>query len=275
MTCLILLVCLWGLLSFLYSLINSNPWLWFLWVPLGLITTVILFVFWIYCIILPMFGKMNPNNKFKVFYTVHITKFVNFICGVKVKVEGKENLTNEQKVLYVSNHKSQLDPIIIYEALGCKGPSVAAKSDLWAVKPLIPFFKAFKIIKINRSSDREAAKSILDGIKYMKEGNGVIIFAEGGIKTREVEQMVSIKPGAYKLAQKSEAVIQPMAILGASQICKHKWYHPFVKVTVKILPAIPYEEYKDLNTHEIAYKVLEVVNENYKHERKFDIEEEN
>ena len=63
------------------------------------------------------------------------------------------------------------------------------------------------MLKINRSSDRDAAKSIVEGIKFMKEGNGIILFPEGGIKTREVEQMVSIKPGAYKLATKSEAII--------------------------------------------------------------------
>lgn len=275
MACLLTILVVWALTTFGYSFIDSNPWLWFLWVPLGLITTILLFVFWIYCIILPIFYRINPNNKFKIFYTVHIMKFINLLGGVRVKVEGKENLTKEKKVLYVSNHKSQLDPMIIYEAMGNKGPSVAAKSDLWKVKPLVPFLKSFRILKINRSSDREAAKSIVEGIKFMKEGNGVLIFTEGGIKTREVEQMVSIKPGAYKLALKSEAVIQPMAIFGASKICKHKWYHPFITVTVRILPAIPYEEYKDLTTHELAWKVLNIVNANFEHEGKYGVEEEN
>ena len=275
MACFILLVLLWGGISFLYSLIDSNPWLWFLWVPLGLITTFILFVFWIYCIALPIIGKVNPNNKLKIFYSVHFVKFVNFICGVKVKVEGKENLTKEHKVLYVANHKSNIDPCIMYEAMGNKGPGAASKSELWKIKPLLPLMKAFHLLKINRSNDREAAKSILEGIKFMKEGNGIILFPEGGIKTREVEQMVSIKPGAYKLAVKSEAIIQPMAIIGASKISKRKWYHPFVTVTVRFLPAISYDEYKGLNTHEIAYKIVDIVNEHFKDEEKFSIEEEN
>ena len=33
--------------------------------------------------------------------------------------------------------------------------------------------------------------------------------------------------------------------------------------------------YKDLNTHELAYKVLEIVNEHYPNEEKVNIEEEN
>ena len=275
MACALILLLLWALISYLYSLISSNPWLWFLWVPLGLITVFLLFAFWIYCIALPIIERVNPNNKLKIFYSIHIIKFINLICGVKVTVEGKENLTKETKVLYVSNHKSNIDPCLIYQAMGNKGPGAASKSELWEIKPLVPIMKAFHLIRINRSNDRDAAKSIVEGIKFMKEGNGMILFPEGGIKTREVEQMVSIKPGAYKLAVKSEAVIQPIVIINASKISKHKWYHPFVKVTVRFLPAISYEEYKDLNTHEIAYKVLNMVNEHFPNEEKFNIDEEN
>ena len=133
---------------------------------------------------------------------------------------------------------------------------------------------AFQIIKINRDNDREAAKSIVEGIKYMKNDNSVIIFPEGGIKTREVEQMVSIKPGAYKLATKSDAVIQPIAIIGNSKICKRKWYQPRVRVIVRFLQPINPEDYKDLNTHEIAYKVVEAVNANFPNEERYVINEE-
>ena len=275
MMCLLIWILIWALISFLYSLISTNPWLWFLWIPLGLITTLVLFVGWIYLIVLPIIKRMNPNNKLKIFYTIHILKMINLVCGVKVKVEGLENLTKETKVLYVSNHKSMVDPVIIYEALKCKGPTAAAKSDLWDIKPLLPFLNAFRVIKINRSSDREAAKSIVEGIKYMKEGNGIILFPEGGIKTREVEQMVSIKPGAYKLAIKSEAVIQPIALIGNSLISKRKFLQPLTTVIVRVLPAITYDEYKDLNTHELAYKVVEIINENFPNEEKVTIEEEN
>ena len=275
MACLIVLIALMGLSSFLYSLINPNPWLWFLWIPLGIITVVVLFLGWVYLVALPIIGKMNPNNKLKIWYTNHILKFANLLCGVKVKVEGYENLTTEHKVLYVSNHKSNIDPLILYVAMKTKGPSAAGKSEVWECKPLIPFLDAFKMLKINRNNDRETAKVLIEGIKFMREGNGMILFPEGGIKTREVEQMVSIKPGAYKLAIKSEAVIQPIAIIGSSLISKRKFFSPFVTVTVRFLPAINYEDYKDLNTHEIAYKVLDVVNENFPNEEKWLVHEEN
>ena len=275
MMCLLMLTLICGLISYLFSLISSNPWLWFAWIPLGLITTLVLFAGWIYLICLPIISKISPNNKLKIFYSVHVLKMVNLLFGVRVKVEGKENLTNEHKVLYVANHKSNLDPFFMFEAMKVKGPAAACKSDLWNIPPFVPFLNAFHMIKINRSSDRDAAKSIVEGIKFMKEGNGIILFPEGGIKTREVEQMVSIKPGAYKLATKSDAIIQPMAILGASKVDSRKFFDPIITVTVRFLPFITPEDYKDLNTHELAYKVLHAVNDNFPDEEKIQIEEEN
>lgn len=273
MFCLTILLSIWALCSFLFSLISSNPWLWFVWVPLGFVAMLIIFIIWLYGIALPILARVKTNSKIKGMYAVHVIKMVNILGGVKLKVEGKENLTPSKRVLYVANHKSNIDPCLIYQAAN-RTMTAAGKSELWKIKPLLPFIKAFQVIKINRSSDREAAKSILDGIKYMKNDNSVIIFPEGGIKTREVEQMVSIKPGAYKLATKSEAVIQPIAIIGNSKISKRKWYQRRVPVTVRFLPPINPEDYKELNTHEIAYKVVEVVNANFPNEEKYVISEE-
>lgn len=273
MACLTILLIIWALCSYLFSLISANPWLWFAWVPLGFIAMLIIFVVWLYCIALPIIAKMKTNSKLKGWYAVHVIKMVNIFGGVKLIVEGKENLSPSKRILYVANHKSNIDPCLIYVAAN-RVMSAAAKSTLWKIKPLLPFIKAFQIIKINRENDREAAKSIIEGIKYMKNDNSVIIFPEGGIKTREVEQMVSIKPGAYKLATKSDAVIQPIAIIGASKICKHKWYQKRVRVIVRFLPAINPEDYKDLNTVQIANKVVEVVNANFSNEEKYVISEE-
>lgn len=273
MLCLTILLLIWASCSFLLSLISSNPWLWFAWVPAGFIIMIALFVAWMYLVALPILARVKTNSKLKGMYAVHVIKMVNLLCGVKIKVEGKENLTPSKRVLYVSNHKSNIDPCLIYVAAN-RTMTAAGKSTLWKVKPLLPFFNAFQVIKINRESDREAAKSILEGIKYMKNDNSVIIFPEGGIKTREVEQMVSIKPGAYKLATKSEAVIQPIALIGSSKISKRKWYQPRVKVIVRFLPPINPEDYKDLNTHEIAYKVVDMVNANFPNEEKYVISEE-
>ena len=270
-TLLILLV--WAGSSLLYSLINSNPWLWFAWVPLGLVTSLILYFGILYLVILPIFARTNPNAKIKAYIASDVIEMVKLVCGVVVKVEGRENLTPSNRVLYVANHKSQLDPLFMYAAI--RRPMTAAgKSELWKVKPFLPLIKAFRVIKIDRSSDREAAKSIVEGVKLMKQDHSCIIFPEGGILTREVEQMVAIKPGAYKLATKANAVIQPMAIFGGSKVVNRKWYRKWAKVTIKFLPPINPSDYEGLTTRQIALKVVDMVNAEFPNEAKYEIKED-
>lgn len=272
MFCLISLFFLWGLSSFLLSLINSNPWLWFLWIFLGLIITILLFFGWLYGLALP-YVRYGKESKLKLWLVMRIVCFVNIMCGAILVVEGKENLVKENRVLLVSNHKSQLDVVLLYAAAH-KLATAAGKSTLWKVKPLMPLIKAFDVLKIDRNNDRETAKSIIYGIKLLKADKPIIIFPEGGIKTREVEQMVSLKAGAYKLATKSEAIIQPAAIIGSSKLAKRKPWQWF-KIIVRFLPAIYPADYAGLTTHEIGYKVIDMVNKEFPHEKKFQIEESN
>lgn len=270
----IILTLIWAGASLLYSLINSNPWLWFLWVPLGFITMLIIFIALIYLVMLPIFAKTKPNLQIKAYIVSDILQLVIFLFGIRIKVEGKENLTDSKRVLYVSNHKSQIDPLMMYAVI--RRPMTAAgKSELWSFKPLMPLIKAFRAIKIDRSSDREAARSIIEGVKLMKEDYSCIIYPEGGILTREVEQMVAIKPGAYKLATKANAVIQPMAIIGSSKLVNRKWYHPVSKIIIRYLPAITPEDYAGLTTRQIALNVVDLVNKEFPNEAKYEISEEN
>ena len=54
----------------------------------------------------------------------------------------------------------------------------------------------FKAVIMNREDDREAAKAMISAIKQVKDGTSMIIFPEGGIKTRDVEEMVNLRAGA-------------------------------------------------------------------------------
>ena len=86
MMCLLILVSFWAISSYLYSLISTNPWLWFAWVPLGLITTLLLFLAWIFLIVLPIISKVNPNSK-ELGRSVYVCK--NAEC-IKVFIKKKK-----------------------------------------------------------------------------------------------------------------------------------------------------------------------------------------
>lgn len=242
--------------TYLYSLLSTNPYMLFLWFPLGFLTSVLLFAIFI-LIFIWLLPYSKQDNKLKHAIVYQLVKFVCTILKIKVEVIGKENIPKDTFVIY-GNHKSQLDPVIIYRAYH-KILSAIAKSDLVGVPFLSRMMKGLGVVALDRRNDREGAKSIVDAIKRVKSGKNYIIFPEGGVKTRSTENMVALRAGAYKLATKAGAVISPVSIVGSSLLSENCPKH-FTKITIIIHKPILKEEYNDFNTTQIGQKIFTIVN---------------
>ena len=88
----------------------------------------------------------------------------------------------------------------------------------------------------------------------------MVIFPEGGIKSRETALMEDVKPGSYRLATKPEVPILPVAIIGARHINQNAPLKKS-KVTVIILPAIHKAVYETMTTVELGDHVKALINE--------------
>ena len=60
--------------------------------------------------------------------------------------------------------------------------------------------------------------------------------------------------GTFKSATKSKCTILPFALIDSFRVLDHNGIEP-VKVQLHYLKPIPYEEYKDMSTNEIAIMV--------------------
>lgn len=136
--------------------------------------------------------------------------------------------------------------------------SAVAKDNLYKIKPLKVIMDEFQVVPLNREDDKEGAKAIIRAIKLVKGGYNMMIFPEGGIKSREIETMVNLKPGAYKLATKANALISPVSIVGSSKLSKNA---PFKKTKVNVVIHKPIDSdfYNSLNTHELGEYVGSII----------------
>lgn len=210
---------------------------------------------------IPIAKKISPVNKFNKALIKQYAGFALYVTKVKVKVEGLENIKDfdlkKEKFVVTPNHKSLLDVVAIYKVF--PGIGFIAKKEVYDM-PIIPaYFKAMGVVPIDRNNDRKAAVGILEGIKKVKRNEPMCIFTEGGIKTRETDKMVELKPGAFKLPLKAEASIIPVSFKNNHLISKNSPKRK-TRVTMYIHKPIRYEEYKDMNTQEIAVMVHEIVN---------------
>lgn len=265
MILLIFLFILAGVYSYSFYFTGLSMWFYFLWVPLSIVLSFFTFVlFAAICFIVWM--RTDPKGKIRHIILHQVCHMILIFANIKVQVIGKEFIPNETFVCY-SNHKSDLDPIALYYALH-RICSAVGKKDLFKY-PIIKQCKpVFGVISIDRENDRAAAKSIIEGIRSIKEGMSYIIFPEGGIKTRDTEDMVNLRAGAYKLVTKSGALLLPATIIGSSNTYKRKTLLKRVRITIIFHEPMSKEEYDKYTTTEIGQKVMELVHEDIQHYEK-------
>lgn len=248
--------------------VNSSPLFILLWVVVGFVISMLIFVLWLYCLVLPILGKINPRNKVKHFVAAQVMTFILTLMRTSYSVKNKENIMKAEgrPLVIVANHKCTLDVIWVYLAM--KQPMTGiAKSTLGKNRWYRPIIKAFDVVLLNRESDREAAKSILQGVKLIESGLPILIFTEGGIRTRDTEQMVCFRPGAYKLATKPNADIQPIVVRNSHTMHNRRFLFSWTHVTMEALPVVKYEDYKEMSTTDLGFDIAHRINSHFDEEQ--------
>lgn len=263
MLLLFVLLVLWAAFTCMfYFLIDLSNWYLFLWVPAGLLVALAVEVLILYLYLL-LVGQHTKNEEPIKHILLRNASWLLFkLINVKLEIVGRENIPNETFVVY-ANHKSNFDPFFIYYACHTKPITAVGKKELFKSHIMKVIGNTFKAVIMNREDDREAAKAMINAIKQVKDGTSMIIFPEGGIKTRDVEEMVNLRAGAYKLAVKPQATILPIAIVGSSMTAKVPFYKR-KRIKVYILKPITKDDYQGQNTTEIGTRVESLINQKVK-----------
>ncbi len=144
-----------------------------------------------------------------------------FVSGVKVKVEGLDNINPAEAYVFAANHQSQFD---IFTLLGHLPTQFRwlAKKELFRIPFLGAAMRSVGYIPIDRSKRKEAFKSIDMAATRVREGTSIVIFPEG---TRSLDgKLQSFKKGGFHLAIKSQRPIVPVSISGAFSILPKKGF---------------------------------------------------
>ena len=134
--------------------------------------------------------------------------WVLFKLGLRLNVEGTENIPQEGPLVIASNHLSLLDPPVIGVAATRK-VHFMAKQELF-VPILGDIYKALGAFPVRRGgADRAAIKH---GIDILKDNKVLAIFPEG---TRsKTGKLGKAEPGALMMASKAMATIVPCCVMG-------------------------------------------------------------
>jgi 1-acyl-sn-glycerol-3-phosphate acyltransferase len=134
-----------------------------------------------------------------------------WLCGIRFKVAGTDNLPLDRAAVYCSNHESNVDPPILFTALHPR-MHILYKHEIDQIPVLARAFRMGGFIPIDRRNKESAMRSIEKGAKSIRDGSSFLIFPEG-TRSRTGE-MLPFKKGGFVMAIKAGAPIVPIAISG-------------------------------------------------------------
>lgn len=200
--------------------------------------------------------KYSEEEKF-----AHIRKLMQLAIqggNVELQVFGKENIPQESGMLMYANHQGMFDIVAIAATWDTCLAAVLKKElkDVPLLKEIIACTKSFPM---DREDVRQSLTVIQAVTQEVKNGRNYLIFPEG-TRSKTGNRMGEFHGGSFRCALKAKCPILPVAFVDSFKVLDQKGSKP-VTVQIHYLKPIPYEEYKDLKTVEIAELVKSRIDE--------------
>jgi 1-acyl-sn-glycerol-3-phosphate acyltransferase len=196
--------------------------------------------------------KKQIKSKIRYKFLRFFLSYVRWAFRIKVHVEGLENIPKEGPLMICGNHEVNYDPLLLITLL--KEPmSFLSKKELKNVIYVGAFIQIMDGIFLDRADIRKSARTFKEIEENYKNipNYRLLVFPEGTRSRNEYYAMNEYKPGAFKPAVNTHTTIQPFTHYGTFRIFGNS-LHMYNHIYVKFHKPIPYEEYKDKSTTEIA-----------------------
>ena len=200
---------------------------------------------------------IEKQNRLCLFGARTMLPALDAYAGVRPVVNGMDKIPTEGRFLYVCNHRSMFDPVIVMDKLKDYNISFISKPSNLTLPLVGRSAYTIGFLPIDRENNRNALKTILTAADYLKKDLcNIGIYPEGTrSKTRE---LLPFHAGSFKVAQKARVPIVVACVHGTENI---RPLNPFVstKAYLDILEVIPAETACSMRTDELSEHVRSII----------------
>lgn len=162
------------------------------------------------------------------------------LSGIRVQVDGARHIQHGRAAVYAVNHASNVEPPILFHVLRDLFPRlrILYKAELRKLPVLVHAFDLAGFVPLERGNRDQSLPAIERASAALRDGNSFLIFPEG---TRSRSgALLPFKKGGFIMALAGQAVIVPVAIVGARNAMRKgsPWIQP---VTVRVRFGEPVE----------------------------------
>lgn len=139
------------------------------------------------------------------------------LVGCPLEVQGREHLNEQETCVYVANHASYIDAVVLLALLPA-GVTFVAKQELRKVPFLSRIMKKLNYITVNRMDFSSNLSESNEIAEVLRQGKSVALFPEGGFNY--ATGLRPFKLGAFKVAVESHTAICPIALDGTRHMMR-------------------------------------------------------
>ncbi len=164
------------------------------------------------------------------------------LTGVELAVDGEEHLWSSRPAVFIFNHQSGLDSILMAKLVQRDVVGIA-KKELESTPIVGPLMKAAGVVFVDRGDRNKAIEAMRPAVEAMREGLSVVIAPEG---TRSASNKIGrFKKGAFHMAMAAGVPIVPVVFKNAlDALPRHGMVIRPATVDVVVHPPIPTADWK-------------------------------
>ena len=223
-------------------------------------TTIVAVFLSIYTLVLGppliLFTLLTRSSTLMYWVGVKGLVFITHVAGMRVRVEGAENIPPGVCV-FAANHTSNADAPAIVGAIP-RRLAIFGRKSLFDIPIVGLAFRLARFVPVDRGNREAALAAVKQAVEYIKTGSSFLVYPEG---TRSPDgHLQRFKKGAFVMAIEAGVPIIPVACSGAHRIMKKKSLAIQAgKVTVRFAAPIDAAAYTIDQRDELARRVHDAI----------------
>lgn len=136
-------------------------------------------------------------------------------AGVRVQVQGLQNIIRERSQILVANHESWFDSFLLISVLPIPITFVS-KKEMFRVPIYNHIMRRLRFVRVDRVNPRDDLRNIDSITALLQSQLSLMVFPEGTMS--RTGKLGSFKRGAVLLAAKADVPVIPIAVIGTRNI---------------------------------------------------------
>ena len=193
------------------------------------------------------------------------TGAVLWLLRIRVVINGADKIPEDTNFLFISNHRSNYDPIVQWYALRKYRISFVSKSANFRIPWFGRIIRKCCFMEIDRKSPKKSMETVNRAAKLLRDTENCVGVYPEGTRSKSCK-LLPFHSGVLKIAQKAEKPIVVAVVTGTESIGKNLLRLRSSLVNIDILETMDAELVKSMKSSELGEYARDLMDRSLKGE---------